>query len=992
MIPKECKRLAEVDFPIKVVSTFSGSDKYQRFKPTTTLHPWWAQRPLSACRSILAALLLPDPCDQACPETFKNIARKILPRIVGKIGKNDRDLRQAMLDFVGTLANTNSAVFATHIQVFLELISASYKKKVLVADPFAGAGSIPFEALRLGCDSFASDLNPVSVLILKTILEEVPRDTDIGNALQKAGAKLKAIAEPQLADLYPKDLDGRQPVAFLWARSVRCESPNCGAEIPLIRSFWLCKKIKKCRALRFSVSKSIAGSPALIALEVFIPQKDSDVPKANITRAKAKCLSCDTVLSPDRVRAQLRSQKGGCEAIFDKTGDRVGGARIIAVITVQPGSIIREYRNAVPSDYKAVKRAIDLSNSLAKECASLGLSWIPEEPIERVPVPFGVINVWLYGVLCWADLYTSRQRATIAILLKTLRDIKGLTPTLRKLLAFTINKFARHCNANARWNNVVESVEPAFGTPSLPFTWTFPESIVWGPWAENYDGSLNSILESLKKGFNGVTKSASVEMADAKESPLPDESADVWFTDPPYYDNIPYSYISDFFYVWLRRTLGDEFPSVFQTTLTPKKEELVAYLASDGNAKAARERFEKGLTTAAREGRRILKDSGIGCVVFAHKTTEGWEALLTGIIGSGWKITASWPVSTERAGRIRARDSAALGASIHLICRPRPEDADVGDWAGVLHELPKRVGDWMERLQGEGVRGADLVFSCIGPALEIFSRYRKVETAEGKEVALAEFLEKVWEVVGRSALEQVLGTTEAHARNGMADVLEEDARLTALFLWTLQASNGKDISSGKPDEESVEELGDEEDEEAAPKGNTLGFSLIFDVVRRFAQPLGIELPKWENRIIETKKGTVRLMAVSERAKQLFGEDGAKVATDWIYQDPTMPVQLRLFPELERAHTPKILSQKRGKINFDMSAESASKVGATTLDRVHASMLLQAGGQANALRMLIKAEQDRGSDFLRLANALSALYPKGSEEKRLLDAMLLAVPR
>ena len=188
------------------------------------------------------------------------------------------------------------------------------------------------------------------------------------------------------------------------------------------------------------------------------------------------------------------------------------------------------------------------------------------------------------------------------------------------------------------------------------------------------------------------------------------------------------------------------------------------------------------------EGRRVLRDDGVGAVVFAHKTTEGWEALLSGMTSGGWTITGSWPIATEMGSRLRARDSAALATSIHLVCRPRPENAPVGEWADVLRQLPLRVGDWMERLQGEGVRGADLVFACIGPALEIYSRYSSVETPEGHQVGLPEYLERVWEVVGREALEQVLGTAEAQARNGAAGALEEDARLTALFLWTLQST------------------------------------------------------------------------------------------------------------------------------------------------------------------------------------------------------------
>jgi hypothetical protein len=508
-------------------------------------------------------------------------------------------------------------------------------------------------------------------------------------------------------------------------------------------------------------------------------------------------------------------------------------------------------------------------------------------------------------------------------------------------------------------------------------------------------------------------KSGQVAREDACDSPIPNETAKVWFTDPPYYDNIPYADLSDTFYVWLKRSLGSE--PVFavareggnQLTLTPKEKEAVWDYSHTVNGKPkGPEFFEKAIGRASEEGKRILASDGIGSVIFAHKTTEGWEALLTGIVQAGWVITASWPIDTEMATRVSARDSASLATSVHLVCRPRPEGAPVGDWADVLRELPNRVGDWMERLQGEGIRGADLIFACIGPALEIYSRYSKVVDPDEKEIPLGGdpeakephkrgFLAYVWETVGRIALGQVLGTAEARARNGMADALEEDARLTALFLWTLQATNGQNGSGGEPDEESEEDSNDEDEEEAAPKGKAKGYSLVFDVVRRFAQPLGIELPKWEGRVIETNKGIVRLMAVSERAKQIFGEDGTDAVADLIEHDPTRPIQQVLFPEFEEEQTPKIHGRGRGrrKVSLDPSAVDGDAMReATTLDCVHAAMLLQAGGQSNALRALIKAEQERGPDFLRLANALSALYPKGSEEKRLLDAMLLAVPR
>jgi hypothetical protein len=378
--------------------------------------------------------------------------------------------------------------------------------------------------------------------------------------------------------------------------------------------------------------------------------------------------------------------------------------------------------------------------------------------------------------------------------------------------------------------------------------------------------------------------------------------------------------------------------------------------------------------------------------VFAHKTTEGWEALLSGMIRGGWTITGSWPIATERPGRLRSQDSAALATSVHLVCRPRPDDAGVGDWGEVLRELPKRVRDWMDRLEHEGVHGADLVFACIGPALEIFSRYARVETAEGDAITLDVYLQKVWEVVGRTALERVLGTAEASARDGSAGALEEDARLTALFLWTLQTTDAN--ASLRETEEAEDEAGDEEEDSRKPSGK--GFSLVFDVVRRFAQPLGIHLENWEGRVIQTTKGVVRLLPVSERAEQLFGQDGASAVADRIEHrtDPTRPVQMTLFPQEEDrpdlGAPKKKRRRKAGSDDPDPALRTERRV--TTLDRVHAAMLLQAGGRTNALRALLKDEMERGPDFIRLANSLAKLYPDGSEEKRLVQAMLLAVPR
>ena len=996
MIPKECKRLAEVDFPIADVSKHAAREKSIRHGHPSTLHLWWARRPLASSRAVLMALLLPDPCDPHCPEEFKKKARRILLGMRGRpqgwttTVESNQGLRKVILKFIADFSNWDRAADRTYLDVSRGLVKAAYgEEPPLVVDPFAGGGSIPLEALRLGCETFASDLNPVACLILKVMLEDIPRHgPGLAEELRKVGGEIKRQAERELADLYPTDPDGATPIAYLWARTVRCEAPNCGAEIPLMRSFWLCKKAKRKWALRHRVERP-AGSPPRVEFEVFEPKADKEVRGGTVTRAKATCLCCGTVLPPKRVRAQLAAQRGGADVVFDDEGHRTGGARMTAVVTLRPGQIGRHYRLPTEADYAAVLRAQRRVVRILEEWEreeKQGLCPVPDEP---TPAGGGsgagrAFSVQRYGMLQWGDLFTARQKVALVELGRFVEE--SSTEALQPFLALSLSRFADDFSSLVRWMDR-ETPAATFTLQALPIKWDFCETNPFdkASWCfESSIGWVGSVLETWGH-LRGST--GSLQHSDATAHPLPDQTAGVWFTDPPYYDAIPYSDLSDFFLVWLKRALPDHpllrDPFDPGNPLSPKTAEAVQDETKqvEGRPKD-RKWFEEMMARAFAEGRRVLHEDGIGSVVFAHKTTEGWEALLSGIVRGGWTITGSWPIATERPGRPRSQDSAALATSVHLICRPRAEDAPVGDWADVLRELPTRVDDWIERLQAEGIRGADLVFACIGPALEIFSRYRVVETAEGHEVGLPEYLEKVWEVVGRTALQQVLGAAEAQARNGLAGALEEDARLTALFLWTLQstdtAENGQQTAK------------DEDDEEAVATVAAKGFNLPFDVVRCFAQPMGIDLDVWTGRIIGQEKGVVRLLPVAERAADLFGEDGASAAADWIESDPGGSVQATLFPELEAAPTTR--SRPHGRKTILDSDAELQTIDATTLDRVHAAILLQASGHANALRTLISAEQDRGPEFLRLANALSALYPRGSQEKRLLDAMLLAVPR
>lgn len=996
MIPKECKRLAEVDFPIALVSRHAAQEKSIRHGHPSTLHLWWARRPLASCRAMLLGLLWPDPCDAHCPEEFKEEARRLLPQVPScNPGATDEELRKALLRFIGDFANWKLASNSTYLSVSRTLVKAAHgEEPPLVVDPFAGGGSIPLEALRLGCETFASDLNPVACMILKVMLEDIPRHgAKLAEDLRQAGEEIQEKVRHELRDFYPDDPDGAKPIACLWARTVRCEAPNCGAEIPLMRSFWLCKKSNRKRALRPHVEHA-GETPPRVRFEIFEPKFDGEVASGTIDRARATCVCCGTVLPPERVREQLAAQKGGADVTFDMQGNRTGGAQITTVVTLRSDSTGRQYRLPSRSDYHAVRVAQERIVKILQEWERDGKrenNPIPDEPLP----PIGTLGfrVQRYGMVEWGDLFTARQKVALGALGRELSNIDSHY-ILGAIGGLLLGRLVDYMSAQCVWHIPKQLVAHTFGRQALPITWDFCEIFPFSDGPGNFNGAVQWIAKVAEAWPQSDT--GQIQLADATNHPIPDQTTGIWFTDPPYYDAIPYADLSDFFLVWFKRMsldnslLRDPFdPS---NPLSPKSAEAVQDETKqvDGQSKD-REWFEGKMAEAFAEGRRVLNEDGIGSVVFAHKTTEGWEALLSGLIQAGWTVTGSWPIATEMGSRLRARDSAALATSIHLVCRPRAENTPVGDWADVLRELPNRVVHWMERLQSEDIRGADLIFACIGPALEIFSRYTRVETAEGREVGLAEYLEKVWEIVGRTALENVLGTGEEKVRDGLTGALEEDARLTALFLWALQSTNSNITSNTIDDSTGKEEVS---------AGKSKGYSLIFDVVRRFAQPLGIDLPRWENRIIETSKGVVRLMAVTERGRQLFGEDGIRAISNRLELEITSspnPFQGTLFPDIEDKAFAGVREPRAvyGNILPDSQTSDGNLTthnDATTLDRIHAAMLLQSSGRSQALRRLLKSEREHGADFLRLANALSALYPVSSEEKRLLDAMLLAVPK
>jgi hypothetical protein len=497
-----------------------------------------------------------------------------------------------------------------------------------------------------------------------------------------------------------------------------------------------------------------------------------------------------------------------------------------------------------------------------------------------------------------------------------------------------------------------------FGRQAIPFVWDFVEAHPFGNSVGDWSSCVESALTALETA--GVLAwPGTVERHSAAKHVLPDDSVHGFITDPPYYDAVPYATLADFFYVWLKRALDGRFLDDYRTELTDKTDECVVDEAK-GKGPAF---FENLMYEAMSEGRRVTRPDGIGVLVFAHKSTAGWESLLQAVLRAGWVITASWPINTEMGTRLRARNSAALASSIHLVLRPRETaagalDSSVGAWRSILEALPGRIREWLPRLAREGVVGADAIFACIGPALELFSQYARVEKSNGDAVELGEFLEQVWTAVAREALGLIFENFDATG-------LEADARLTAMWLWTLsEASRGADA----PVDDASEDEADEDNVRGREK--SVGFALEFDAARKIAQGLGANLEDLAG-IVEIDGQVARLRAVEERSASLLGHKPRASQ-----ESPrSRKRQGALFAES---------GTQAGEPVDDTAAPAAAK---STLDQVHQAMLLFGRGRGDALKTLLVDNGVGHSAFWKLAQALSALYPAGSNEKRWVDGVL-----
>ena len=579
-----------------------------------------------------------------------------------------------------------------------------------------------------------------------------------------------------------------------------------------------------------------------------------------------------------------------------------------------------------------------------------------------------------YGMDVFEDLFNGRQLLTLSTFVSLIRQVgKEVTKeegsefatAVCSVLSMALGKLADYLSTLCIWRTARSCVAHTFGRQAIPITWDFGEMNPFAGSAGDWSEACRYLSLLIEETGSSLLSPASTIQATATSLPLPNDCAKAFVTDPPYYDAVPYSDLSDYFYVWHKRSLQDFNLDLFASPLTPKTDECIVDEVKGKDSAY----FEQTMQQAMSEGLRVIAPDGVAVIVFAHKSTSGWEALLQAMVDAGWIVTASWPIDTERPGRLRANDSAALASSVHLVCRPRrnPDGSilldEIGDWRDVLQALPRRIHDWMPRLAQEGVVGADAIFACLGPALEIFSRYSRVEKPSGDQVSLKEYLEYVWAAVSKEAISMIFAGADTTG-------FEEDARLTAMWLWTLSPGLS-DVESPTADE--TEDVEEDFDGKPAQAAKLTGFTLEYDAARKIAQGLGAHLELLLN-LVEIKGETARLLPVAERTKALFGKDGAESSTAKRKKSAQLSLP-GLLEELEQEDS-------------GWTLQNAAKPGSTTLDRLHQAMILFAAGRGEGLRrFLVDDGVGKDQKFWSLAQSLCALYPNGTDERRWSEGVL-----
>jgi putative DNA methylase len=818
------KRLIEDFLPINEISKAS--------KRSIEIHRWWARRPLAACRAAIYASLVPAPKE-------KN-GRGPKSAFIQKLCKYQPDpytVKEAIKHIYEAHAERLSKELGKEITA--KDIEEGRAPKPRVLDMFAGGGSIPLEALRLGCDAYAVELNPVAyIILLATLVYPQKYGKKLVDEVEKWGKWVIENAKREIGDLYKpiqtKKYGELTPIAYLWTRTVKCKSPSCDAVVPLVRQTWLSKKSGKFIALKVSPDPK-KKIPKFTVVSSYAKTETEAIEKFGFDPGKlskegeTKCIFCGTTATNDYVKQEGQAKRMS--------------KQLMAVVCTKKGEPGKIYLSAdeVPEDL--IPNEKEIWERIEKLCEETGLS-VPDEPL----LDKSADQLPMYGMPTYGDVFTPRQLLALLTFTKWVRNVHKVAATTREndfysgvslLLSLLIDRLAQFNCVSSRWKPDSEGNVELFSKHAIPMVWDFVEINPFASASGNIESNLSLLINAINQNLD-VSMFGNVIRGSATELIYQDNFFDAIITDPPYYDNISYAALSDFFYVWLKRSIGHLYPEHFSGELTPKKKEIVADVKRHGSKEKAKKFYEEMMEKSLQEAWRVLKPNSPLVLIYAHKTTAGWSTLIRALKKSGFIVLEAWPVIMEVAGKLIGKEESALKSNILLVARKR-EKGKVGSYESEIYpQLEEVVKERVNTLFSEGITGADLVIACVGAGLKAFTQFERVEYANGKEVTSEEFLQIVEGLVLETILEKLFGVP----RKGVSQV-DPTTRFYVLWRYTY---GRMEVDSGE--------------------------AIVF------AYPLGVELDgplglsSGRNPLLEKKKNKYRLRDYSERGEdEKLGLDG-----------------------------------------------------------------------------------------------------------------------
>ena len=803
------RRFIEESFPIKEISKESNSEKSARHGHPSLLHVWWARRPLAASRSTNYASLIPH-----------------------KKTKLDRER-----NFIENLSKWKNSLNLEYLEIARKnILKHNNRQRPKILDPFAGGGAIPLESLRLNCETFANDYNPVSTLILKCTIE-YPQKFNSSNLkkrqslLEKSPNRLleefdkwqKWVLEQSKNEIgqYYFENEETSKVGSYWAYVIQCQNPSCKLEIPLLKQFWLEKKRKISLLLQTKDNKvefKIVGE----GYEP-IPNNHNPLNGTMSDKVVATCPFCS-----------FRHDRKIIHKIFQENNVN---EKIISVVLVNKKNR-KSFRIATKKDIQDFE---NIQKLLKEKQSRLHKKWgidpIPNEPIPEgkgkgAERAFGLRN---YNLNDWGNLFNERQLLSIIILIDKVRDAhelmiqegyeKDQALIITTYLAFIVDRIEAYNCKLCKWVSEGGFVACPFSLSGLSFIFDYFESNPFSGSSGSWESAVDWIKRTILHLSESSQYSATVTNKSATSLPYEDSFFDAVFTDPPYYDNFPYSYLSDFFYVWLKRSIGHLYPELFVTPLTPKSKEIVLYANKEGGWNSGKIFFEDMLSKSFKEIYRVLKNNGTATIVYAHKSTEGWETLIKSLLESGLIVTAAWPIHTERQSRPRSNKSASLASSIYMICKKWKKEP-IGFYRDVKKELKQYLNKKLEQLWGEGISGADFFISSIGSAVEVYGKYEKVIDDKDESISIKKLLNDTRTIVTNYAINKVF-------KGEFSEEISQMTRFYILWRWAY--------------------------------GET---KVPFDDALKMAQSVGIDIEhEWNKGFIIKDKEFIRVLSPDERTEK-----------------------------------------------------------------------------------------------------------------------------